>query len=58
MIYIIIEILLTAALIVIISEIAKFNDRLGGLISALPITTLFVITWLCSKMFHIKFLII
>ena len=46
MIYIIIKILLTAALIVIISEIAKFNDRLGGLISALPITTLFVITWL------------
>ena len=46
MIYIIVKILLTAALIVIISEIAKLNDRLGGLISALPITTLFVITWL------------
>ena len=46
MIYIIVKILLTAFLIVIISEIAKLNDRLGGLISALPITTLFVITWL------------
>ena len=46
MTYLIIKIFLTALLIVVISEVAKLNDKLGGLISAMPITTLFVISWL------------
>ena len=33
------KIIITALLIVIITEIAKFNDRIGALIAALPITT-------------------
>ena len=29
-----------------ITEIAKFNDRLGGIIAALPITTFIILFWL------------
>ena len=46
MIYILIKIFITSILIVLISEIAKTNDKLGGLISAMPITTLLIIFWL------------
>ena len=44
--FFIIKILITAILIVSISEIAKFNDRLGGIIGAMPITTFLIIFWL------------
>ena len=37
---------MTAGLIVLISEIAKINDKLGGLIAAMPIMTLLVILWM------------
>ena len=37
---------MTAGLIVLISEIAKVNDKLGGLIAAMPIITLLVILWM------------
>ena len=43
---IVLKIFVTALLIVIITEIAKFNDRIGGLIAALPITTLIILFWL------------
>ena len=46
MIYIILKIIITACLIVFISEIAKVNDRLGGLIAAMPIVTFLVIMWM------------
>ena len=38
--------LVTAALVVLISEIAKRSDRLGGLIAALPLVTLLTLLWL------------
>lgn len=46
MTYLIAKFALTAALIVAISEIAKLSDRYGGLVAALPLTTLFVIGWM------------
>ncbi len=46
MVYLITKILITSILIVLISEIAKTNDKLGGLIAAMPITTLLIIFWL------------
>lgn len=39
MVYIIFKYAVTAALVVIISEIAKRNDRLGSLIASLPLVT-------------------
>ena len=46
MLYLFLKVLITALLIVIISEIAKTNDRIGGLIAALPITTFIILFWL------------
>ena len=46
MLFLITKIIVTAALIVLISEIAKVNDKLGGLIAAMPIMTLLVIFWM------------
>ena len=44
--FIFFKILITALIIVIVTEIAKFNDRIGGLIAALPITTFIILFWL------------
>ena len=38
--------LLTAAVVVLVSEIAKRSDRLGGLIAALPLVTVLALIWL------------
>ena len=38
--------LLTAALVVLVSEVAKRNDQVGGLIAALPVMTLLTLIWL------------
>ena len=46
MTFIIFKYLLTAALIVLISELAKLSDKIGALTSALPIVTLTVLFWL------------
>ena len=46
MLFLITKIIVTAALIVLISEIAIVNDKLGGLIAAMPIMTLLVILWM------------
>ena len=46
MIFLLIKIIVTAGLIVLICEIAKVNDKLGGLIAAMPIITLLVILWM------------
>lgn len=36
----------TAAIVVLVSEIAKRSDRLGGLIAALPLVTVLALVWL------------
>ena len=46
MFYLLLKILITSSIIVLITEIAKFNDRLGGIIAALPITTFIILFWL------------
>ena len=38
--------LLTAGMVVFISEVAKRSDRLGGFIAALPLMTLLTLVWL------------
>ena len=44
--WIIFKYLLTAGMVVLISEIAKRSDRLGGLIAALPLVTVLTQSWL------------
>jgi hypothetical protein len=38
--------LLTAAMVVLVSEAAKRSDKLGGFIAALPLITLLTLIWL------------
>lgn len=38
--------LITAAVVVAVSEVAKRSDRLGALIASLPLVTLIALTWL------------
>lgn len=38
--------LITAAMVVLISEFAKRSDKLGGLIAALPLVTVLTLIWL------------
>ena len=38
--------LITAAIVVAVSEVAKRSDRLGALIASLPVVTLLALTWL------------
>ena len=44
--WIVIKYLTTAAVVVIISEIAKRSDKLGGLVAALPLVTVLTLIWL------------
>ena len=44
--WIIFKYLLTAGVVVLISEVAKKSDRLGGLIAALPLVTVLALIWL------------
>ena len=46
MAWIITKYLITAGLIVFISEVAKRSDKLGGFIAALPLMTLLTLIWL------------
>ena len=46
MAWIITKYLLTAGMVVLISEVAKRSDRLGGFIAALPLMTLLTLVWL------------
>lgn len=46
MTWIIAKYLLTAAVVVIVSEVAKRSDKLGGLIAALPLVTFLALIWL------------
>ncbi len=44
--FVIIKYLITAAVVVAVSEAAKASDKLGGLIAALPIVTVLTLIWL------------
>lgn len=46
MAWIITKYLITAGLVVFISEVAKRSDKLGGLIAALPLVTVLTLIWL------------
>lgn len=44
--WIITKYLITAAIVVAVSEVAKRSDRLGALLASLPLVTLLALTWL------------
>ncbi len=44
--WIITKYLMTAAIIVLVSELAKRSDKLGAFVAAMPIVTLTVLIWL------------
>ncbi len=44
--YIILKYLITAGMVVLVSEFAKRSDKLGGLIAALPLVTVLTLIWL------------
>lgn len=44
--WIITKYLITAAVVVLVSETAKRSDRFGGLVAALPMITLLTLVWL------------
>lgn len=44
--YIIFKYLITAGVVVIVSEFAKRSDKLGALIAALPLVTVLTLIWL------------
>ena len=46
MTWIITKYFLTAAVVVLVSELAKRSDRLGGFVAALPLVTVLVLIWL------------
>lgn len=46
MIYIFVKYLITAAVVVLVSEFAKASDKLGSLVAALPLVTILTLIWL------------
>ena len=44
--WIVTKYLVTAAIVVAVSELAKRSDRLGALLASLPLVTLLALTWL------------
>lgn len=46
MLWLITKYLTTAALVVLITELAKRSDKLGGLVAALPLVTILTLVWL------------
>ena len=38
--------LITALVVILVSEAAKYSDRIGGLIAALPMVTVLTLIWL------------
>lgn len=46
MTWIITKYFLTAAVVVLVSELAKRSERLGGFVAALPLVTLLALIWL------------
>ena len=46
MLWLITKYLTTAALVVLITGLAKRSDKLGGLVAALPLVTILTLVWL------------
>ncbi len=46
MFWLITKYLTTAAVVVLVSELAKRSDKLGGLVAALPLVTILTLIWL------------
>ena len=46
MMFFLTKLLLTAGTIVVVTEVAKRSDKFGGLIAALPLTTILIILWM------------
>ena len=46
MLFYIAKVLFTSVIIVLITEIAKRSDKFGGLVAALPLTTILIIFWM------------
>lgn len=46
MLWIITKYVVTAGVVVLVSEVAKRSDRLGGLLGALPLVTILALIWL------------
>ena len=46
MLFYITKVLFTSVIIVLVTEIAKRSDKLGGLLAALPLTTILIIFWM------------
>ncbi|MFZ6041987.1 DUF3147 family protein [Vibrio natriegens] len=46
MLWIVIKYLTTAAIVVLISEVAKRSDKLGALVAALPTVTILALIWM------------
>lgn len=46
MAWLITKYLITAAVVVLVSEVAKRSDKLGGLVAALPMVTVLALIWL------------
>ena len=46
MLWIISKYLVTAAVVVLVSELAKRSDKIGGLVAALPLVTVLTLVWL------------
>ncbi len=46
MTWLIVKYLITAGVVVLVSEMAKRSDKLGGLIAALPLVTFLALIWL------------
>ena len=44
--WIVTKYLVTAGMVVLVSEVAKRSDKLGGLIAALPLVTVLTLIWL------------
>jgi hypothetical protein len=44
--YLIVKYLITAGVVVLVSELAKRSDKLGGLVAALPLVTVLTLVWL------------
>ncbi len=49
MVWIISKYFLTAAVVVLVSELAKRSDKLGGLVAALPLVTILTLIWLYAE---------
>jgi F0F1-type ATP synthase assembly protein I len=46
MLWVVTKYLITAALVVLVSEFAKRSDKLGALVAALPMVTILTLIWL------------